>query len=87
MNYIILFFGLITVFINSGCTTKNENKPHSSLNAQQRVLESNYVMNNHQAEKKLLRKKIKALDGSLQHELHDFSEWLTNVGEAIDMME
>lgn len=89
MKYMLLFSAIIGILMNSSCSTKKENNKNDSLAYHQPavILESKVVGDEHQNEKKLLRKKVKSFDKSVRNELEDVSEWFNNVGEAIDMME
>jgi hypothetical protein len=89
-RYILFFFPLMMLSF-MGCNKKSDaNKPvalgdHSTKPV---LLQGTYnETTDHKKEKKFIKKKIKKLDTVINTQFDHLKDWVSNVGEAIEMME
>jgi hypothetical protein len=89
-RYVLLFISTVLI-IFTACNQKNKTDEavlSSGERAKPIVLESKYDSNtDHAKEKKLIRKRIKKIDTVINYEFDNLKDWVSNVGEAMDIME
>lgn len=91
MGKCLLLFISMMAIIFTACDRKNETREAVLPNHRSDkpvVLESKYLVNPaHTKEKKIVKRKIKKLDTVISHQFDQLKDWVSNVGEAIDLME
>lgn len=84
MKNFLLVFCLIISILLSACNKKNENA--NAFAHRQQTLRNESDVNDYINKKKTIKKEEMIKQSSIREEWDAVSEWVNNVGEAIDMM-